>query len=801
VDANHAMLNDVLVDMPNLIMFDSNYYIQLKFIVNSLGYGIKIAEGDEGYNYTITSDPTIIVFDTNKMIEYVGNWITIPSNMGAFGDTTTRSTLEGEEAILEFYGTGVKLYLARGAGAGICDIYIDGVKVTTFDSYSQTPIVKDLVYEIYGLEKGLHEIKIVNTGQKNASGIGTNINIDGIEIITRSEGAGLPILTAPVIAITDDVLTYNEVNGAIGYILQIGLHTINLTGNSVTLTDVFESNHLTSFNDKIYIYAIGDGETFNNSKLSNGLDYIYEMVYGSVEGITSRGAYTFDGNTLTQVEFTINNTYPFYDKVVYKTPYSDFEFNASLRSDFLAPTINSKFGLMIAASNNSYFNIFFLPENNTLYLLSTLDGGNTWISLWENVPCTFDANAGFDLKVIRVNQTIMIYVNELIVHTENDYIVDEDMPVYIGFISEAIKQVEYSNISIEGQENLKVPSVFIDNEIIEFYSDNAVSYLVKINEIEFPATSPFDINEYLNSTSNETGVYSISIKAIGDGVLFGDSNYSNVITYSHVKIIEGTEQLSTPAIILVDDVLSISTVQYAIGYTLKIEDGYQNVYTSSVSSGVNIRTLLIEEGFISGTFTITVQANGDSLSYSDSIFSASEELTIDASLTPIKGQYLSAGSDVTLEITGGILNADNYQTGYDKNYTNQMFTDIQISATIKFDVNIPNTSRIKFGLSFQENNDSFYYVFIDLNTNSVVLLVRQNSSWVSLWSVKFTPTIDLEEGVELSIKKVGSTVELFVNSIKLHTLENFTSAAVWAGLVSEAGNLIYYENVTIQIFD
>jgi hypothetical protein len=132
---------------------------------------------------------TEMILDSNRdRIKYVGNWTTLEA--GGFGGTTTRSSVKDEYCEIPFEGFGIRLYLGRGTGAGIFDVYIDGVKVDTIDSYNPDSIQKSLMYENLELAKGKHTIKIVNTGNKNVLGTSTNINIDAFEVLSNTDSSG-----------------------------------------------------------------------------------------------------------------------------------------------------------------------------------------------------------------------------------------------------------------------------------------------------------------------------------------------------------------------------------------------------------------------------------------------------------------------------------------------------------------------------------------------------------------------------------------------------------------------------------
>ncbi|MCC2684614.1 MAG: hypothetical protein K0R75_1513 [Paenibacillaceae bacterium] len=88
--------------------------------------------------------------------------------------------MTGDYMEYTFTGTTVEFYTQVGTGGGILDIYIDGVKQTSFDSYSATQTYQILAYENTSLSNASHTIKMVVTGTKNASSTNVNCHVDRI---------------------------------------------------------------------------------------------------------------------------------------------------------------------------------------------------------------------------------------------------------------------------------------------------------------------------------------------------------------------------------------------------------------------------------------------------------------------------------------------------------------------------------------------------------------------------------------------------------------------------------------------
>ncbi|TBL76602.1 hypothetical protein [Paenibacillus thalictri] len=79
---------------------------------------------------------------------------------------------------LTFTGGRIIWYGLKGPYNGVADIYIDGVKMTSVDSYSSTYQYKQKLADIANLPLGIHIFEIKNTGLKHAASGGVNLPLD-----------------------------------------------------------------------------------------------------------------------------------------------------------------------------------------------------------------------------------------------------------------------------------------------------------------------------------------------------------------------------------------------------------------------------------------------------------------------------------------------------------------------------------------------------------------------------------------------------------------------------------------------
>ena len=135
---------------------------------------------------------------------------------------------------------------------------------------------------------------------------------------------------------------------------------------------------------------------------------------------------------------------------------------------------------------------------------------------------------------------------------------------------------------------------------------NAVGYTYKINGGAETFTS--------NTSVQLTNGQSITVKALGDGTAYTDSDYSLAKTYEESTGIQPVK-LDTPAVTVSSNgMASWSAIPNAVGYTYKINGGAET-FTSNTSVQ------------LTNGQSITVKAVGDGTSYTDSDYSTSKTYT------------------------------------------------------------------------------------------------------------------------------------------------------------------------------
>lgn len=92
--------------------------------------------------------------------------------------TLANASANANTAAFAFYGDHVGVYYCKSPETGIVDVYVDGVKKATLDTYGTETSYRNLL-KIDGLESGNHTMRIAETATKNAASSGNVVRIEG----------------------------------------------------------------------------------------------------------------------------------------------------------------------------------------------------------------------------------------------------------------------------------------------------------------------------------------------------------------------------------------------------------------------------------------------------------------------------------------------------------------------------------------------------------------------------------------------------------------------------------------------
>jgi beta-galactosidase GanA len=135
---------------------------------------------DLGARSTYTFD------DADPALQYAGAWSHVGPEAGytsgEYHQTESFSNTTGDSLTVPFTGTGVRWIASKSGNHGLADVYLDGAKVATVDTYGSSTVNQQVQWSASGLAAGAHTLKIVVTGQKNAASSGTFVPVDAIDV-------------------------------------------------------------------------------------------------------------------------------------------------------------------------------------------------------------------------------------------------------------------------------------------------------------------------------------------------------------------------------------------------------------------------------------------------------------------------------------------------------------------------------------------------------------------------------------------------------------------------------------------
>ncbi len=122
--------------------------------------------------------------DSLALPGYTGSWLPYV-NPTYFNKTYAYSRWTNAAFTASFTGTRVSWIGPRTTNYGIADVYIDGVKVATVDTYRANLAIqgwREVVWQSGVLTPGAHTISIRPTGTKNPAATAANVVIDAIDV-------------------------------------------------------------------------------------------------------------------------------------------------------------------------------------------------------------------------------------------------------------------------------------------------------------------------------------------------------------------------------------------------------------------------------------------------------------------------------------------------------------------------------------------------------------------------------------------------------------------------------------------
>jgi len=122
----------------------------------------------------------------SPLVLYTGTWT--ESFSSAYVENTLHSSPRKDSSVFfSFTGTGIEWFGNTGVRHGIANVYIDGVFVRTVDTWNNVSRRQQRLFWQYGLTRGRHNMKIVNSGRRRPDSRGYLIDVDAFVVTNPDE--------------------------------------------------------------------------------------------------------------------------------------------------------------------------------------------------------------------------------------------------------------------------------------------------------------------------------------------------------------------------------------------------------------------------------------------------------------------------------------------------------------------------------------------------------------------------------------------------------------------------------------
>jgi hypothetical protein len=124
--------------------------------------------------------------DTNVAVHSTGRWTHAAKPRWTdadFDNTESYGSTAGDRASVTFTGTAVRWIGPTNTDGGIADVYLDGAKVATVDTYSQAgKNFQEGLYRDTNPTDGQHTLDVVVTGQENPATTADTVVVDALDL-------------------------------------------------------------------------------------------------------------------------------------------------------------------------------------------------------------------------------------------------------------------------------------------------------------------------------------------------------------------------------------------------------------------------------------------------------------------------------------------------------------------------------------------------------------------------------------------------------------------------------------------
>jgi len=165
------------------VLTGSTYYYVISAVSST---GIESPKSNQvSVVIPVSGGNTQIFQETNSNIAYTGTWAS--GSLSSFsGGTAKSSNVTNSSSEFTFTGTGIKWVSYLSSNRGKANVYIDGILISTVDTYSALVQAQKVAFEKLDLSSGSHKIKIVVAGTRNSSSTGNYITVDAFDVVPLS---------------------------------------------------------------------------------------------------------------------------------------------------------------------------------------------------------------------------------------------------------------------------------------------------------------------------------------------------------------------------------------------------------------------------------------------------------------------------------------------------------------------------------------------------------------------------------------------------------------------------------------
>ena len=512
-------------------------------------------------------------------------------------------------------------------------------------------------------------------------------------------------LQVPTLTISGNVASWNAVDGAIGYV-------INVNGNEQE-TDSLQYTSDESF--IIKVKALGDSKYYTDSAWSDSVTYIVPTLnkidapivtlngnVASWSAVQNAEYYVISVNgvesNINALQYSSDSDYTLKVKAIAKNGFTDSDWSVEVRyttpvaTKLSAPeiTLNGKVATWTAVD---FAQKYLLNVNGTVTETSLLsytatadsvikvkavgDGVRFLDSDWSNVV-EYTAPVKLATPQVSMNENVAVWsavsfasgytveVNgiEYDNGTALRYTSDEDYSIRVKATGDGVHYTDSDWSAVVSYTapvsvQLDAPKVTINGNVSSWSAvENAVYYIVSVNGKE---------NKTLNTfTYSLDDNYTLKVKAVGDGKRYTDSDWSEEVSYEIVSA-----KLSAPEISLNGNEATWDAVENAVSYTLEIN--------GKVFDGMPLLCWCDTD-----SYTLRVKAEGDGKHYTDSDWSNKVEYVAPVELSAPQitlNENVSSWNAIQYAIKYVIeVDGVEYDNGLELTYSNTVDYTIRVKA-------------------------------------------------------------------------------------------------------------------------